>query len=483
MSGLKKGLLITGIVFAVAIMAYSAAVFLSAKISITMQGDAFVSLEVFDEYDESGATAKVEFPLLFGYTKVLKVKSVGEVQTDKIGEYVINYKANCFYRKVRLSRTVKIEDSVAPILKLEKDFIERNADELITSADEVNIGFTATDNYDKDIASRVVKELDGNVCRYIVRDSCGNTTTAEVKIIYTDTTKPKIKLKGNSTVYMQINTDYKELGYTVTDNFDTDISSNVQIVGNVNMNKRGTYSVTYTATDGAGNTSSVTRTVVVYGGEYNGEYDTVTPNNKVIYLTFDDGPSIYTERLLNTLQKYNIKATFFVTNQAPKYQYLITRMSLDGHTVALHTLTHKWDIYSSLETYLKDFNSMNAIIEQRTGSQTRFFRFPGGTSNKQGNRFKKGIMVELAEHMLESGYSYFDWNVSSGDTYLTDSSEIVNYLINQVSKRNTSIVLAHDIKKATVDAMPAFIEYALKNGYTFKAIDDTTEPIRFKPAS
>ncbi len=481
MSAFKKGLLITGIIVAVAVAVYMAAVFLTAELSIALQGEMSETVEVFEEHTDLGAKAKVRFPLFFGYTKSVDVISEGSVITDKIGECTVTYRAKYLNRSASVSRVVKLTDTVCPILEVEKDFIEQNADALITSADEITVKYTAFDNYDKDITAQVKKELDGDICRYTVSDSSGNIASAEVKIIYNDTSKPKISLKGNSTVYMLINTAYKELGYTVTDNFDNDISSGVVISNNVNMNKRGTYSVTYTATDNAGNTASVTRKVIVYGGDYNGEYDTVKPNNKVIYLTFDDGPSIYTERLLNILKEYNIKATFFVTNQASKYQHLITRMSNDGHTVGVHTLTHKWDIYSSLDSYLKDFNAMNDIIEKRTGSQMRFFRFPGGTNNEQGNRYKQGIMVEISKYMLGAGYSYFDWNVSSGDTYLKDPSAIINNLISQVSSRKTSIVLAHDIKSATVEAMPAFIEYALKNGYTFKAIDDTTSPIRFKP--
>ena len=483
MSALKKGLLVSIIIILVAVTVYTVAMLLTAEISITINGAALETVEVFEHYTDRGAEAKVSFPLLFGYTGKTDVITDGEINVDKVGEYTLTYRAGFLHKSVSVNRVVKLTDTEQPIIKVEEDFIEINADTPITSADELGVKYTALDNYDKDITAFVEKEIDGNICRYTVKDSSGNSASAEVKIIYIDTSKPKISLKGNSTVYMMINTAYKEFGYTVTDNFDNDISSSVVISSNVDMKKKGTYSVTYTAKDEAGNTSSVTRNVVVYGGDYDGEYDSVKPNEKVIYLTFDDGPSIYTERLLDALEEYNVKATFFVTNQSPKYQHLITRIHNDGHTVALHTLTHKWDIYSSLEAYLKDFNAMNAIIEQRTGNQTRFFRFPGGTNNNQGNGYKQGIMVELSKYMLEAGYSYFDWNVSSGDTYLTDPSDIVNNLIKQVSERKRSVVLAHDIKKATIEAMPAFIEYALKNGYTFKSIDDTTTPIRFAPKS
>ena len=83
--------------------------------------------------------------------------------------------------------------------------------------------------------------------------------------------------------------------------------------------------------------------------------------------------------------------------------------------------------------------------------------------------------------MGRRGFTYFDWNVSSNDTSLTDPSDIINTLVNQISNKTRSVILAHDIKSATVKAMPGFIEYCLKNGYTFKAITEDTEPVRFKP--
>ncbi len=198
-------------------------------------------------------------------------------------------------------------------------------------------------------------------------------------------------------------------------------------------------------------------------------------------MTFDDGPSIYTERLLNILRSYKVKASFFVTNQNPKYQNLISRMDKDGHTVAVHTYSHRWDIYSSVDSFMADFNAMNKIIEKQTGNPSRIFRFPGGTNNTVSKSYSDGIMTKLSKYMVDSGYTYFDWNVGSNDTSLTNSSDIIANLINQVKNKKTSVILAHDIKKATVDAMPGFIEYCLKKGYTFRVITDNTTPIRFEP--
>lgn len=481
MSGLKRGLIISGIALAVALLIYAAAVLFTAELVISLEGQPTDTVEVFEAYTDAGAKANIRLPLLFGHTAETETSCEGRVDTDITGEYTLSYTAEYLNRSATVERIVKVVDTAVPIIETEENFFEVNVDAPISSADEVTVVCYARDNYDGDISASVQKQLDGNICRYTVKDSSGNESSTEIKIIYIDTEGPKISLKGNSTVYMPINTAYKEFGYAVTDNHDKDITSSVTVASTVNMSKNGTYAVTYTATDDAGNSSSIVRRVIVYGGGYDAKYDTVNPSGKVVYMTFDDGPGPYTEQLLDILDSYNVKATFFVTNQFAKYEHLISRINNDGHTVALHTLTHKWDIYKSVEAYLNDFNAMNDIIEKHTGSPTRIFRFPGGTNNKVSTSYCKGIMTALSKHMTDMGYVYFDWNVDSEDTSLTEPSDIINSLVKQVSNKDMSYVLMHDIKKATVEAVPGFIEYCLKNGYTFKVIDDSTTPFQRRP--
>ena len=206
-------------------------------------------------------------------------------------------------------------------------------------------------------------------------------------------------------------------------------------------------------------------------------------NQKVVYLTFDDGPNMHTEKLLNYLRKYNIKATFFVTNQNPKYIPLLKIMAQDGHAIGVHSLTHDWNIYSSEAKYLKDFNAMYDIIKKQTGIETKIFRFPGGTNNTVSRSYSRGIMTKLAKNMTQKGFVYFDWNVDCYDTQGYSSSGIANATINQIKNKKVSIVLMHDIKRNTVNAIPQIIEYGLKNGYVFKALDENSPKVQFKPAN
>ena len=206
-------------------------------------------------------------------------------------------------------------------------------------------------------------------------------------------------------------------------------------------------------------------------------------NVKTIYLTFDDGPGAYTERLLGYLKEYNVKATFFVTNQFPQYTYVLKKIVDDGHGIAVHTKTHQWSIYSSKQSYLNDFNAMHRIILDETGVDTKIFRFPGGTNNTVSRSYSRGIMAAAASHMTEAGYIYFDWNVDCGDTLGYSASRIASYTLNQIKGRHTSIVLMHDIKYNTVEAIRTIIKYGLDNGYTFAVIDESTPRVQFWPVN
>lgn len=209
----------------------------------------------------------------------------------------------------------------------------------------------------------------------------------------------------------------------------------------------------------------------------------INNSGKTIYLTFDDGPGPYTKKLLGYLREYNVKATFFVTNQNPNYIYLLKEMKKDGHAIGVHSLTHQWSIYSSTSSYLKDFNAMHDIIKTNTGIDAKIFRFPGGTNNTVSRSYSRGIMASLCKTMTDKGYLYFDWNVDCRDTQGYNSSQIAQTTIAQIKNQKNSIVLMHDIKYSTVEAVPTIIRFGLNNGYKFKVLDETAPSVRFRPVN
>ncbi|MBO4461285.1 MAG: polysaccharide deacetylase family protein, partial [Lachnospiraceae bacterium] len=112
--------------------------------------------------------------------------------------------------------------------------------------------------------------------------------------------------------------------------------------------------------------------------------DNVDPNAKKVYLTFDDGPSHNTELILDILKEYNVKATFFVIGRNDEYsKSLYKRIVDEGHTIALHSYTHRYSsIYASLDAYKEDLQKISDLVYDATGVRSKFIRFPGGSSNK-----------------------------------------------------------------------------------------------------
>ena len=195
-----------------------------------------------------------------------------------------------------------------------------------------------------------------------------------------------------------------------------------------------------------------------------------------VYLTFDDGPSDNTAAILDTLAKYNVKATFFVvgkTDDQSKEMY--QRIVNEGHTLGMHSYSHKYSVvYDSLEAFETDFNQLQSYLYDLTGQECRLYRFPGGSSNQVSNT----DMSEFIRFLNEEGVTYFDWNVSSGDAtsqaYTAD--ELLNNVLTDVPKYKTSVVLMHDsnTKSTTVEALGPMIEALQGMGAQILPIDENT---------
>lgn len=200
---------------------------------------------------------------------------------------------------------------------------------------------------------------------------------------------------------------------------------------------------------------------------------TVPSGQKVCYLTFDDGPSANTLKILDILNKYGVKATFFVINSAD-IGY-VKNIYEAGHTVGLHSATHNYSqIYSSTDAYFNDLQQISDKVESIIGVKPTVMRFPGGSSNKVSAKYCGGIMTRLVSLVQERGYSYFDWNVSSGDADSNTPSYtyIRNNVINSAKNKNSACVLMHDssVKTTTVQALPEIIEGLMAMGYSFEAL-------------
>lgn len=193
---------------------------------------------------------------------------------------------------------------------------------------------------------------------------------------------------------------------------------------------------------------------------------------KIVYLTFDDGPSEHTGRLLDVLKKYDVKATFFVTCAGSQYRDMIKRASNEGHSIGLHTCSHNYaNVYANEDAFFAEINQVSNVVKEQTGKESKLIRFPGGSSNTISAKYNKGIMSRLAEQVQAKGYAYFDWNVSSGDAGGATNADMVYNNIVYKLKGDYSIVLQHDIKGFSVDAVERVIQFGKANGFTFKALN------------
>lgn len=402
----------------------------------------------------------------------VEVSVEGQVEYDKLGAYELSYTARYEETFGQADVVVYVKDMEAPVITLVSS-PEHYTSPVGSYQEE---GFTAIDNCDGDVTANVVSEEKDGKVTYRVTDSSGNEAVVERTIIYKDVIAPVITLKGAQIVSLYVGDSYSEAGFSAVDECDGDITANVTVEGSVNPQQAGTYTIVYKVSDSSGNLTEVKRTVKV-------KNVIPTKGDKVIYLTFDDGPCAYTAQLLDVLDKYNVKATFFVTGANPSYYHLIGEAHRRGHTIAIHTFSHKYnEIYASVDAYLADFNRIRDIVVQQTGEEPWLFRFPGGTSNTVSKKYCPGIMTTLAQEMLARGYEYCDWNVSSGDAGGAGSEQsVINNVINGCSRKNVSIVLQHDIKKFSVNAVDDIIEWGLANGYTFMAMDRDTPMVHYKP--
>ncbi len=440
-------------------------------LEVRLSGEESITQEYGRPYFDAGAVAVLKSSLLPQYSLRIGVAATGQVDPDSVGAYAIAYHAGFFWLEDTALRVVQIVDTQKPVITL----THAEGDYTLPGSDYEDPGFTAYDDYDGDITHLVTWSFQENVITYVVQDSSGNHAIAQRVVNYTDPVAPVLTLNGDRAVTVYLGRLYEEPGVSARDNFDGDITNWVKSTGSVDIHTPGTYTLTYTVADTFGNTATAQRTVTVAPCP---APQVVAPEGKVIYLTFDDGPSSHTPRLLEVLKKYNIKATFFVVDN--RYCDTLTEIARQGHTIGVHTASHVYaDIYADEEAFFKDFQQIHDLIYEKTGIKTTLMRFPGGSSNRVSMQFNSGIMTRLAKTVTDYGLQYFDWNVNSGDAGKAGTAEqVYRNVINGVKGNQYSVVLQHDIHSFSVDAVERIIQWGLENGYTFLPLEPNSPPCR-----
>ena len=200
-----------------------------------------------------------------------------------------------------------------------------------------------------------------------------------------------------------------------------------------------------------------------------------------VYLTFDDGPSKYTENILYYLDLYDIKATFFVIPDGTETcNNRLKRIVESGHTIGIHTACHDYEkIYKDVKSYLEDFNLAYTRVYEATGVKCRLFRFPGGSVND----FNEATRDDIIEEMTRRGFIYFDWNVDSRDAMGADWTEMYNTVLGQTAEVPRAIILMHDYGGGynTILVLEDIIRALIADSRNFKLdkLSENVRPIQF----
>ena len=193
-----------------------------------------------------------------------------------------------------------------------------------------------------------------------------------------------------------------------------------------------------------------------------------TDGTKIAYLTFDDGPSVNTEKILQILNQNNIKASFFLIGKnAEDHRELVRKELADGEVVGNHTYSHQLNYKQGPAIFVDDINKCEKILKSILGPSynLKLVRFPGGSFGPK--------LVPYRNAVAKAGYRFIDWNDEIGDAngYKLPVPTLLNNL-KKYTVQKTVVILMHDAgaKTTTVKALPQIIQYLKSKGYAFDTL-------------
>lgn len=218
---------------------------------------------------------------------------------------------------------------------------------------------------------------------------------------------------------------------------------------------------------------------IIEGNEDEPQFETEGIKGTTAYLTFDDGPSSNTGKILDILKEYDVKATFFVVGRTDDESIrLYKRIVSEGHTLGMHSYSHQYSkIYASQEAFEDDLNKIQTFLYRVTGVKSVYYRFPGGSSNSVSS-----VPVENLISVLENRrIKYYDWNAANCDAMgeILPANQLIANSMNSILKNKESIVLMHDggMYDTTVESLPEVIRLLKENEVTMLPIDGETKPV------
>jgi len=288
----------------------------------------------------------------------------------------------------------------------------------------------------------------------------------------------RIALSGGAELTWVCGEPWHDPGYDAVDADGTDLRTAVITEGAVVPWRPGDYELRYVLPGGDEPLVGATRLVHV---EAQTLPDIVPPPKGTICLTFDDGPCEYTEEVLEVLAKYGVKACFFVIASQTQYLHLLPKILEQGHTLGIHCYDHRsygW-LYQNERNYFTDLMAAQEIVHDVTGQYAHVVRFPGSsrTASFLAGTFPGGS-EEMYRVMREAGVRVYDWNVQPESATKTTEGSIIDFT-HPKEPYEYAVVLQHDTRLFSVRALESMIRWALEEGYTFAALDDTFPEIHF----
>lgn len=207
------------------------------------------------------------------------------------------------------------------------------------------------------------------------------------------------------------------------------------------------------------------------------EKNTKGKNKKVVYLTFDDGPSEVTNIVLDTLKEKNVNATFFLVGSeiTKEREDIVKRAVAEGNALGVHAYDHSANhLYCNKKSFLKDFDLCQKRIQEVTGKKVKIHRYPWGSNNA----YLKGIFKKVQKELKAKEIRSFDWNCSGEDAlnHVTEQS-IAKNVRKDIGNHKKTIVLLHDYNgtKRTAHVLGSLIDYMKKKGYRFDTLENVPE--------
>ncbi|MGS6845716.1 polysaccharide deacetylase family protein [Clostridioides difficile] len=196
-------------------------------------------------------------------------------------------------------------------------------------------------------------------------------------------------------------------------------------------------------------------------------------SGKIAYITIDDGPSKFTDEMIKTLNKYNVKATFFmIDGNMKEYPQQVKNIIKNGNTAGFHSVSHDiHKLYVTSTSAKEEFDTNDQTFYKITGKHSKVIRIPYGS--------KPYTPQASYQALVDAGYKIWDWDLDTED-WRSNSSQIVQNVKNHIKNRKGEdkdqlVVLMHE-KKQSAEALDSVLKFLSDEGYEFAPVDQNQIP-------